>query len=267
MSQDDADREAAAAPSGSPVRTEEFLPGVPAAHIVARLSRAGGDEIGRGKFANPDSSAALACNTFGWFIERQGELPPLPGMLPRASVSRVDVEYSPRFPWRGGRHPWLDAVVETDAQLIGVESKRFEPFRDRKLPSFSSAYDRPVWGPRMKPFEAMRDALKAGRQTFAFLDAAQLVKHAFGLVTDARRKRKAPVLVYLFAEPASLGGRPIPRESIARHRAEIARFEAAVRGAEVAFHATSYREWLGFWPASPSPVGAHAQAVIARFQP
>jgi hypothetical protein len=246
---------------------DDFLPGVSAAHVLARLAKAGGDEIDSGKFANPESSAALACNTFGWFVERPSELPPLPGMKPNATASLVDVEYSARFPWRGGRHPWLDAVVETGDQLIGVESKRFEPYRDRKTPDFSAAYSRPVWGPDMKPYEAMRDALAAGQLTFDFLDAAQLVKHAFGLVTDGRRKSKAPVLVYLFAEPASLKGSPIPEDSFARHREEIARFAAAVREAEVSFQSISYREWLAAWPPSPFPVGDHARAIVERFHP
>lgn len=246
---------------------DSFLPGVAAAHILARLAKAGGDEIDSGKFANPESSAALACNTFGWFVDRPGDLPPLPGMLPHATASLVDVEYSPRFPWRGGRHPWLDAIVETRDQLICVESKRFEPYRDRKKPNFSTAYSRPVWGPDMKSYEAMRDALTSRQQTFDFLDAAQLVKHAFGLVTDGRRKGKAPVLVYLFAEPASLKGSPIPEASFARHREEIERFAAAVRDAEVAFHSISYREWLATWPVSPSPAGDHARAIVERFHP
>ncbi|NQW53308.1 MAG: hypothetical protein HQ465_18905 [Rhodospirillales bacterium] len=246
---------------------EDFLPGVPAAHILARLAKAGGDEIDSGKFANPESSAALACNTFGWFVDRPDELPPLPGMKPHVATSLVDVEYCPRFPWRGGRHPWLDAIVETGDQLVGVESKRFEPYRDSKKPNFSTAYSRPVWGMEMKPYEAMRDALTSGQQTFDFLDAAQLVKHAFGLVTDGRRKGKAPVLVYLFAEPASLKGSPIPEASFGRHREEIQRFAAAVREAEVSFQSISYREWLATWPFSPSPVGDHARAVIERFHP
>lgn len=44
-----------------------------------------------------------------------------------------------RFPWAGGRHPWLDAAVETERYLIGVESKRFEPFRDAKSVRLSDA--------------------------------------------------------------------------------------------------------------------------------
>ena len=241
-----------------------FLPGVPTNHVLERMAKAGGNEL-ESKFASPESSAALAVNTFGWFSDRPAILPPLPGM--KGAPSLVEVEYSARFPWSGGRHPWLDAVVETKDQLIGVESKRFEPYRDAKKVSLSKAYDRDVWGQQMKPFEAMRDALRSGAQSFDHLDATQLVKHAFGLVTDGKRKGKAPLLIYLFAEPAALNKRPIQPAVFAEHRAEIARFAKAVKGAEVGFFSLSYREWLGKWPAAPDPVGSHGAAVLERFQP
>ena len=109
----------------------QFLPGVPANHILDRLSKAGGNEVVSGKLASPESSAALAVNTFGWFIDRPQLLQPFPPLAATFPARMVDVEYCARFPWNGGRHPWLDAVVETDRHLIGVESKRFEPYRDK----------------------------------------------------------------------------------------------------------------------------------------
>lgn len=243
-----------------------FLPGVPEAHVVSRLAAAGGKEIESGKLASPQSSAALAVNTFGWFVERPAMLPPFPRIADQGPPALVDVEYCARFPWAGGRHPWLDAVVETEHSLIGVESKRFEPYRDRKNVTLSAAYDRPVWGPQMKPYESMRDALRKATEQFVFLDAAQLVKHAFGLVTDARRKRKSPTLLYLFAEPKELDGRTLQPAAFRQHRKEIARFSGAVANAEVTFAAISYREWLDTWPVS-GPVAEHARAVLETFDP
>lgn len=246
---------------------DRFLAGVPGAYVLRRLAEAGGNEVGLGKFGSDESSAALAVNTFGWFIERPELLPPLPGMAPDTKIMLVDVEYCARFPWRGGRHPWLDAVVATATQLIGVESKRFEPFRDKKSVSFSKAFNCDKWGQEMGPWEAMRDALVNGRERFDFLDATQLVKHAFGLVTQGALKSKDPALVYLFAEPEKRGEVPIPPATFAKHRAEIARFGAAVADAQVAFHAISYREWLATWPPAPSSVGPHAAAILDRFSP
>lgn len=246
-------------------RSSTFLPGVPEDLVHAALDKAGGNEIDSGKFDSPESSAALAVNAFGWFIERPASLPPFP---PLADLNwpaiRVGVERQMRFPWSGGRHPWLDAAVETDTHLIGIESKRFEPFRDAKIVSLSTAYDRDVWGKRMAPFTAMRDRLRTGGTVFVHLDAAQLVKHALGLVTEGRRLGRAAVLLYLYAEPERCGGSVIPAAALALHRAEIADFAAAVAGAEVRFAACSWREWFAGWTGNAR---THADALIARFQP
>jgi len=242
-----------------------FLSGVPVDLVLAALAGAGGNEIASGKLDSPESSAALAVNAFGWFLERPADLPAFP---PLAEIdwpaTRVDVERQMRFPWRGGRHPWLDAGVETAMHVIGVESKRFEPFRDTKTVSLSDAYDRDVWGDGMAPFTAMRDALRNSDKTFAYLDAGQLVKHAFGLVTEGSRIGKAPVLLYLYAEPVARGPVAIKSEALALHRAEIAAFAGAVTGAAVGFAACSYREWLAGWAGATR---YHADALVERFQP
>lgn len=244
-----------------------FLPGVPVPHVMDRLRSAGGKEVESGKFSSSESSAALAVNTFAWFTTRPHLLPALHGASDNTAANFVDVEYCARFPWAGGRHPWLDAVVQTETSLIGVESKRFEPFRDAKSVSLSSAYDRPVWGERMGPFENARDQLRSGTLRFEFLDAAQLIKHGFGLVTQGRRKGLRPRLHYLFAEPASLKNKPIAEAAFAQHREEIARFADSVAGSEVAFSACTYREWISSWTDAPEEVRLHGQRVLNTFTP
>lgn len=243
----------------------DFLPGVPADRVLAALAAAGGKEIESGKFSSPESSAALACNTFGWFIERPAQLPPLLGLddvdWPATDVA---VERCLRFPWRGGRHPWLDAVIETQRHLIGVESKRFEPFRDAKTVNLSAAYDWPEWGSEMSPFETMRDDLRSGTVCYSHLDAAQLVKHAFGLVTQGSKLGKSPILYYLFAEPAERSGKAIPKEALQRHRAEITDFTKRIGSSAVQFRASSYREWLACFDGTAS---SHAEALVERFAP
>ena len=247
------------------IRTSPFLTGVPEDRVRTALAAAGGNEIDSGKLDSPESSAALAVNTFGWFIERPADLPSFPPLADLDwPAQRVDVERQMRFPWRGGRHPWLDAAVETATHLIGVESKRFEPFRDTKTVNLSEAYDRDVWGDGMVPFTGMRDMLRNRDTAFTYLDAAQLVKHAFGLVTEGTRVGKAPVLLYLYAEPVTRGPSAITPDTLARHRAEIASFDTAVAGAAVRFAACSYREWFADWT---SDAHYHADALVERFQP
>lgn len=238
-----------------------FLPGVPTSYVRERLEKADGHELTSGKFASKESSAALAVNTFGWFHDRPDRLPRFPILgQPTLCAIRVEVEYCARFPWSGGTHPWLDAFVETPDAVIGVESKRFEPFRGGKAVDFSPAYSRD-WGKAMAAYEAMRDNLRSGIERFEFLDAAQLVKHAFGLVTEGGRKKKRPYLVYLFAEPQEHAAKWQP------HRQEIECFAKAVARAEVTFGASSYREWLDSWPAVDLGIAKHRAAIIERFHP
>ena len=240
-----------------------LLPDVPEARVRDILDRAGGNEIGSGKFASPESSAALAVNGFGWFLDRPEELPPFPPLVDLDwPASRVDIERQMRFPWSGGRHPWLDAAVETEKHLIGVESKRYEPFRDAKSAKFSEAYDRDVWGAGMEPWCTMRDRLRATPETYRLIDAAQLAKHAFGLATEGRRIGKRPILLYLFAEPTE--GRPIATKKLRAHRGEVAGFAETVSGANVRFSACSWREWLATFKGNAADHAAH---IVNRFAP
>lgn len=97
---------------------------------------------------------------------------------------------------------------------------------------------------------------------YRHLDAAQLVKHSYGLATEARRINKQPALLYLFAEPTKEP--QVDEDAIGRHRAEIQEFTTAVAGADVAFYSCSWREWLATFPKDQK---AHADRVMARFHP
>jgi len=244
-----------------------FLPGVPADHVLGRLAASPGNEVDSGKIASPESSSLLAVNCFGWFIPRPERLPALPGLEHTGTPEIIDVEFCARFPWSGGKHPWLDAMVQTSSTLIGIESKRFEPFRDDKTVDFSEAYDRDVWGNNMKRFERLRDRLKSGDLSFAHLDATQLVKHAFGLVTTAHRRNLSPALFYIFAEPGMRDWRPIGPAAHTRHREEIALFAAEVAGDEVEFRSSSYRDWLATWSCSDTELVVHREALTGTFSP
>ena len=139
--------------------TGRFLPGVPGSEIEAIFNTAAGNEIVTGKFDSPESSAALAANAFGFFLQRASDLPALPGCgsetWPALSLM---LEAELRFPWSGGRHPVLDCLVRTPSALIGIESKRFEPYRTRHTSPLSDAYWRRVWGEHMSGYERVRDS-------------------------------------------------------------------------------------------------------------
>jgi hypothetical protein len=258
----------AMSPAGRSKVPSPILPNLPEKELLAALAKAPGNEIASGKLNSPESSAALAVNTFGLFLGRAKDLPRVPG-LPRIewSPTKVSPEQCLRFPWRGGRHPWLDAVIWTPSHLIGVESKRYEPFRGAKAGTFSPAYSRSVWGKRMRPFEVVRDQLSDGALQYEFLDAVQLVKHAFGIRTQAEKQGLRPILMYLYAQPSGWpGGPPISEADHSRHLREIRDFARRVDGAEVEFSHCSYRRLLAAFAASKVPeVRQHANAIRERF--
>jgi len=143
-----------------------LLPHLNRQAIVRAYEAAAGQEIQSGKMSSPESSSALVANAFGYFLELARMLPPLPGLedLPW-KVQKVCLEHQVRFPWAGGRHPWLDVFAETESHLIGIESKRFEPFRGPHVPAFSEAYWRDVWDVGMAPYLALRDELKVAGES------------------------------------------------------------------------------------------------------
>ena len=188
-----------------------LLPHLEAGPIVEAHRSAPGNEFDSGKLASPESSAALVANGFGYFLSRADLLPPLPGIVGAWPPRSLSLEGIARFPWAGGRHPCLDVLIDTRDTIVGIESKRFEPFRSKGAASLSDAYWRPVWGKRMQGCEGVRNGLRDGSRRFQHLDATQLVKHAFGLRTAAARAGKRAVLVYLHCEPLAWpDGRVLP---------------------------------------------------------
>ena len=256
--------------------TERFLPGVPVAQAEAMINAVPGNEIKSGKFDSPESSAALAANTFGFFLNRPKDLPSLPKIDPDVwPVLSLDLERRVNFPWRGGRHPVLDVFVATPRAIIGVECKRFEPFRTLKDPHISEAFWRPKWGNSMNGYQSVRDALCRNKKLYAHLDAAQLFKHALALraqVTLKGREHEGliPILMYIYAEPEiwPRSGQFISEEAKSRHREEIVDFARRIEGDEVRFAACSYRELLQGWENADGlapDVRDHAKAVAQHF--
>ena len=77
-------------------------------------------------------------------------------------------------------------------------------------------------------FKEMRRLIREPRR-YRWLDAAQLVKHAFGIVHTF--PDRPCTLVYLFWEPSNKDAHPV----FAQHRAEVDRFAASVAGSAINF--------------------------------
>ena len=236
-----------------------FLPGVPAEAVMAALGRLPGSDLD-----SPDSSSALVANTFGWFLDRPRQLLPFPG-VPMGLPETVELGTEMQLPMRGVRHPRLDAAVTTPTTLVGIVSKRYQPFRPAKVTTFTEPFDGRDWGPGMAHYGALRKALVAGQQSFRHLDAVTLVKQAYALRTQAVKRARGAVLVYLHAEPQNwASGKPVDTKAIARHRAEVTSFARAVKGDDLTFVALTWAELLAQWSKTPALV-AHAAAVKGWF--
>jgi hypothetical protein len=123
----------------------------------------------------------------------------------------------------------------------------------------------------MERYVRVREGIKKGDLHFEYLDAAQLIKHAFGLRTEVHQNvdsvGKNPVLFYVYAEPNKWpDGRAILRSHILEHQQEIFRFAELVAGDEVAFLSCSYQELLKGWSSDVSAiVCSHAKALLNEF--
>jgi hypothetical protein len=236
-----------------------FLPGVAAEAVLAALGRLPGSDLD-----SPDSSSALVANTFGWFLTRPRLLLPFPG-VPMGLPETVELGAEMQLPMRGTRHPRLDAVVTTATTLVGIASKRYQPFRPKKVTAFSEPFDSRDWGSGMARYDALRKALTTGHQTFQHLDAVTLVKQAYALRTQSLKRARGAVLVYLHAEPQTwASGKPVDPKAIARHRTEVASFARAVKGDDVTFVALTWAELLTQWSRTPALV-THTAAVRGWF--
>lgn len=243
-----------------------FLPDLDEAAILACFQAADGNEITSGKFDSPESSAALAANGFGRFLDRPGDLPPLPGIAGTWPAESVRLESVVRFPWKGGRHPNLDAVVTLPDRIIGIESKRYEPFRPRKWKPFEQTYFRD-WGKGMGPWMQIRDSIQQRRAAFRYLDAMQLAKHALGLMTEAGRRGRPATLIYLCASPAAWAdGREISAATHKAHWDEAEVLAEHVAGAAVPLVVLRWSDLLDQWESTPELAG-HSVAMRQRFAP
>lgn len=234
---------------------ENLLPGVGPQDFEADLRRGDGKEL-EGKFRAAHSSSALAVNSFGPFARHADDLL----LLGARGFSAPRFEQKCHTGIRGGRHPNLDVVIESPAAVIGIESKLTEYLAPHAA-KFSGAYREQIRDDRRNGAwytEMLR--LTEAPDGSHLLDAAQLIKHGFGL---ARTFRDRPVtLLYLFWEPANAADHPV----FAAHRREIAGFADRVAGATPGFAAMSYPELWASWAAdAPAWLVEHLSHVRARY--
>lgn len=206
------------------------------ADFEADLSSGDGNEL-ETKFRAAHSSSGLAVNCFAPFKRRIADLK-MPG-----HADFDDLRFERKCPTglRGGRAPNLDVVLSGVDGAVGIESKLTEYLSAHRA-EFSPAYAEQITDARRNEgyFREMLRLLDRPDH-YTWLDAAQLIKHAFGL---ARTFPDRPVtLLYLFWEPAN----PDAGSEFAAHRNEIEEFKTRVAGSSPAFEAMSYPELWQSW--------------------
>jgi hypothetical protein len=236
---------------------DTLLPLVLPEDFEADLSAGDGNEL-QTKFRAVHSSSALAVNCFAPFRSRMADLSlPVEGPFD-------PLQFEQRCPTglRGGRAPNLDVLLTGPSGAMGIESKLTEYLAPHRA-AFSPAYAEQIRDERREQgyfHEMLR--LMDEPDSYVWLDAAQLIKHAFGL---ARTFGDQPVtLLYLFWEPAN----PSASEIYAEHRQEITAFAERVAGSKPMFRAMSYPElWSSWQDAGPADwLAPHITALRERYE-
>ena len=233
---------------------ENLVSCVEVADFEVDVAQGGGNELAR-KFRAAFSSTALAVNCFAPFKRNLRELH-LSGL-----VSFSWLRFEAKCPTGlGGTPPNLDMVIERGERVIAVESKCTEhlsphvaDFAESYLDEISDARCDTAWY-----CELLR--LVDAPRAYRWLDAAQLIKHALGLMRTY--PDRSVTLLYLFWEPLNA----VDYAHFAEHRREVAAFAERVAGPALVFESMTYADLWASWDADVSRwLRAHLRELRERY--
>jgi hypothetical protein len=198
----------------------------------AELKEGDGNELA-GKFRAAHSSSALAVNTFARFKTACSKLSL--ANWGGCEWFRFEVKCPAGIIRKDGRQspPNLDLLArgapfvlgdESKCSVLGIESKCTEHLKTRN-PKFSPAYNDQIKGDDARRKSTWFELMQQIRVTdYCQLDAAQLIKHAFGLAHCFAKCKLT--LLYLYWEPKNAD----EFLEFKNHREEVKRFEGEVNG-------------------------------------
>jgi len=215
--------------------SENLVPGVELKHFEDDLRRGAGDEL-RMKFCAIHSSAALAVNVFAHFKEYPDRLRVL------GQRDFLPPEFERKCPTGlGGTPPNLDVWLESETQVVAIESKLTEYLTPKKA-KYVNSYKR-----SKLPFaetcwwEVLEESKTAGKR---YLDVAQLVKHYLGLIRHSKTAgSKTVTLFYVFWEPSNAAN----VNACVQHRLEVEELSRQVSVSKIRFEFTSYAQLWSEW--------------------
>lgn len=242
-------------PSGYvPSLEDNLLPGVEPRHFVEDLKKGAGREL-EWKVRAVHSSTALAVNTFAWFRDEPGDLPP-------AGVTNFETV----------AFPVPDRAARRSARPSGSAGARPRERRSGRIQVHRTPR---AQGPLLLARLCRADRRRKVGRSLVFGDGES--PRAPGQLRVARRRavdqaRLRPrALLQRTADDAALpvlGAAGPPRHPICRqHRAEIERFSRMVAGGFPAFRAQSYPDLWDAWveTAGPGWLRGHVANLRARY--
>ncbi len=240
--------------------SQNLLEGVYLSDFEADIRQGDGNEL-KWKFRAAHSSTALAVNTFAPF--RRNETNKAALRLPNGSdFVHLQFERKCSAGILGRKPPNLDFVAEGLNSVVAIESKCTEHLGRHNV-EFSSAYDEEILDERREStwFREMQHLVDHSRN-YRWLNATQLVKHAFGLSLTFRGQ--AVTLLYLFWEPTN----PDKYPEFEKHREEVGRFAASIAGSAPQFIAMSYPELWKRWDTYSEPdwLTTHVARLRERYE-
>ena len=241
---------------------DNLVPGVVPELFEAELRQGDGAELdGKNgkppKFKAAFSSSALGVNAFTQW-KRSPETLWLAGVR---GFDKINFEKKCPNGLKGNRPPNLDIFAKSGVQIVAVESKCTESLK-HKAAKFSAQYETAAEKLFEPGWMAVYRSLKANRNAFRWLDAAQLVKHYLGLRHEYREFRIT--LLYVFWEPTNAD----EFGAFRAHREEIGSFASTVQDSAVAFTAMSYPELWQKWEGVGDPgwLRSHLANLRGRYE-
>lgn len=223
-----------------------FEPLTPSTH--AALAAGAGNELSR--LASLRSSACLAINVFQpWRLDPQPILDALklPG---EATGMRFEVQVPTGLQ---GKPPHLDVVIDGTTP-VGIECKFLETYdtKRRSQASFAPSYfSSPGLWRTMRNARTLAERIASGTETFEWLDAPQLLKHALGL-SRAFEQCFRLALVWFEADTNT------------KMHDDIRRFQAAIDG-DFGLMATSYQDLIARLRRRQEPAKGYFRYLADRY--
>jgi hypothetical protein len=192
----------------------------------------------RPKFHSAFSSCALAVNVFGpWRLD------PLELSIDGSSgFTTLRFEAQRAIFSSRATPPNLDVLLETENEVLAIESKLTEYLTGNERASFADRYVEAVEELADPSWAAVYRLLSAEPTHFSFLNADQLVKHYLGLKRAQQSDPRAVTLLYLYWEPPNADG-----AAYVEHRRETDEFAQIVGDPNVRFSSLSYPELWEQW--------------------